>query len=36
MNSTTFMMFMMRRIFGGRACSSRRGTPDREDGGDIV
>jgi hypothetical protein len=33
MNST---MFMMRGVFGGRACSSRRGTPDREDGGDIV
>jgi hypothetical protein len=31
-----FMKFMKRGVFGGRASSSRRGTPDSEDGGDIV
>jgi hypothetical protein len=30
------MKLMTREVSGGRPSSSRRGTPDSEDGGDIV
>jgi hypothetical protein len=36
MKSMKFMKFMKRGVSGGRASSFRRGTPDSEDGGDIV